>query len=101
MFDVSHYQDKVPSHLLNALVHWGKQEYITGDFLGAVLSNDLMEAIGRADNSSMASLKHIAMFINNELPRDCHGSKETVAEWRRGFNVLSDIHDTKPAGETR
>ena len=83
MFDVSYYEDKVPSHLLEALVHWGKQECITGDFLGAVLSNDLMEAIGRADANSMASLKHIAMFIYNELPRDCHGSKETVKHWQK------------------
>ena len=83
MYETDYYKDKVPIHLLEALVRWGKKECITGDFLGAVLSNDLMEAIGRADDDSMASLKYIAMFIYNELPRDCHGSKDIVSQWAK------------------
>ncbi len=81
MFNTEEYKDKVPSHLLQALVHWGQKECFTGDFLAAVLSNDLMGAIGRADEQSLAAIRHITMFVYNELPRDCHGSKARVKQW--------------------
>lgn len=81
MFNTECYKGKVPEHLLSALIRWGKQECYTGDFLAAVLSNDLMGAIGRADEASLASLRYITMFVYNELPRDCHGSKARVKQW--------------------
>ena len=90
MFNTEYYKDKVPEHLLSALVHWGKQECYTGDFLAAVLSNDLMDAIGRADEDSLASLRYITMFVYNELPRDCHGSRATVKEWELNMKSRAD-----------
>lgn len=81
MFNTEYYQDKVPGHLLQALVHWGQKECFTGDFLAAVLSNDLMDAVGRADENSLAAIRYITMFVYNELPRDCHGSKARVKQW--------------------
>jgi hypothetical protein len=82
LFNTDDYKDKIPSHLLQALVHWGQKECCTGDFLAAVLSNDLMGAIGRADEHSLAAIRYITMFVYNELPRDCHGSKDRVKQWK-------------------
>lgn len=81
MFDTKFYEDKVPDHLLEGLIAWGKKQHPVGNFLTAVLSNDLWEAVARADDDSMRSLRHIVMFIHNELPNGCHGSKQIVAEW--------------------
>ncbi len=54
----------------------------TGSFLRAVLENDLMGAIGRADNQNHADLREICMYVYNELePGTCWGSKEKVKEW--------------------
>lgn len=53
----------------------------TGGFLEAVLSNDLMEAIERADESSLANLRAICSFVYNDLPMTCHGSREAVDAW--------------------
>jgi hypothetical protein len=53
----------------------------TGGFLEAVLANDLMEAVGRADSTSLVNLFDICVFIYNEIPVAAHGSRERVAAW--------------------
>ena len=55
----------------------------TGDFLRAVLANDLMEAFGRADQENRRDLYEIAVYIYNETPSTCHGSYAIVDEWIR------------------
>ena len=52
-----------------------------GRFLTAVLSNDLMEAIGRGDADAIDNLPHIAAYIYNHMPTGCHGSAARVREW--------------------
>jgi hypothetical protein len=86
MFNTSFYEDKVPEHLLKGLIAWGNKHHPVGDFLTAVLSNNLWDAVARADDDSMKSLKYIVMFIHNELPSKCHGSKELVADWIKAMN---------------
>ena len=53
----------------------------TGGFLEAVLSNDLMDAFNRADESALGNLPHIVAYLYNEVPAGCWGSRERVAEW--------------------
>lgn len=53
----------------------------TGDFLKAVLCNDLMGAMGRADDDNRRDLFAICAYVYNELPGDCHGSPEIVKAW--------------------
>ena len=50
----------------------------TGDFVNAVLSNNLMKAVGLADDFSLACLKDICTYIYNAVPSVCHGSPEAV-----------------------
>lgn len=50
----------------------------TGGFLRAVLANDLMEAIGRGDDSSLLNLAPICRFIYNDIPSNAHGSYSIV-----------------------
>ena len=52
-----------------------------GGFLAAVLSNDLMNAIGRADEENRRDLFEICAYVYNDLPAPCHGSREKVREW--------------------
>jgi hypothetical protein len=67
-----------PAHLresLNAYVLQGRE---TGGFLRAVLENNLMEAIGRADHANLALLPHIVAYVYNNVPTNVYGSKEAV-----------------------
>ena len=53
----------------------------TGGFLRAVLTNDLMSAFSRADQTNKAVLSDICSFIYNNLPSRSHGSKEAYRAW--------------------
>lgn len=64
----------------------GLIEYIaarrpTGQFLRAVLSNDLKEAVARADPVSRLRLYELVVFLYNYAPGSCWGSPERVEAW--------------------
>ena len=52
-----------------------------GDFLRNVLSNNLMEAVCRADDDNIKVIRDICLYVYNELPSNCHGSPERYKEW--------------------
>lgn len=57
-----------------------------GHFLTALLSNDLQEAVGRADEDNSTALAKWAVFLHCELPSGCHGSSE-----RCGIGSLTKV----------
>lgn len=65
-----------------ALDAWndGSGPYV-GNFLRAVLSNDLMGAIGLADSHNLATLPAIVSYVYNVLRGDNHGSRDAVQAW--------------------
>ena len=66
-----------------ALDRWADGSHpFVGDFLRAVLSNNLMEAVGRADEDNIRVLPAICAYVYMELPGHCHGSPERVSEWQ-------------------
>ncbi len=52
-----------------------------GSFLEAVISNDLREAMGRADEGSRANLFGLVRYLHNDCPGGCWGSPERYSEW--------------------
>lgn len=74
----------VREDIRDALVEWGRgQRNYVGDFLRAVLSNDLTEAMGRADAYNRITLPAIVGLCYNELPSECWGSAEKVRVWAK------------------
>ena len=55
----------------------------TGDFLKAVLENNLREALGRADDDNLRDIHEIVMYCHNKIPGLCWGSPEKVKKWLR------------------
>ena len=64
-----------------SLDRYATQRIPPGGFLYAVLTNDLFEAIGRADDNNRFALHSICSYIYNHMPSSCWGSKEIVNEW--------------------
>ncbi len=56
----------------------------TGSFTRAMLEHDL-SAVVKADEESLRDIREIYIFIHQELPSECHGSKEKVAAWIKSF----------------
>ena len=71
----------IPQTLMRPLHRYIIDRCPTGDFLRAVLSNNLLESCGRADHISIKALPSIVSFIYNHAPGNCHGSPEKVRAW--------------------
>lgn len=52
-----------------------------GDFLTAVICNNLSEAIGRADSDNMRNLPAFVAYFYNECPAPCWGSRAKMDAW--------------------
>lgn len=66
----------------------GLREYIVsgvpvGDFLHAVLSNDFMEVVARADDANLPRLHDYMLFLSNHAPSKCWGSEGAYRAWRK------------------
>ena len=53
----------------------------TGGFLEAVISNDLREAYGRADDTSLLILFELVSYLYRACPAGCWGSPENYRSW--------------------
>ena len=79
--DIEMLETLVPENLRGALRRYIEFRIPPGDFLRAVLSNDLFEAVGRADMASLAALPNLVIWLHNYTPSGCHGSPAAFAYW--------------------
>lgn len=58
-----------------------------GHFLTAVITNNLSEAVSRADDQNVNLLPNYVRFFYNEVPGGCWGSRSKYDAWikRGGF----------------
>lgn len=71
----------IPGHMHQAIRDYVLHGYQPGSFLTALLSNDFMEAAGRADEDNARRLTGWAMFFYNYIPTGCYRSPKAVATW--------------------
>jgi hypothetical protein len=73
----------VPEHTRGALERYVVDGLPPGSFLSAVLTNDLVEAVGRADDQNLAALVDIVRLIYNYIPGSSWHSEEAMVEWMK------------------
>lgn len=54
-----------------------------GGFVCAVLENNLVEAVGRADFENLHAIADIAKLVYNELPGEAWGNRNKVNAWMK------------------
>ena len=74
--------DHLPATLQQGLLRYLENGISPGHFLTAVLTNNLFDAIGRADELSLAALPDICKFLYNYAPSGCWGSKEKMVKYQ-------------------
>jgi hypothetical protein len=72
---------RCPAVIVESLKRYADHGVPTGDFLRAVLENDLKEAVGRADHINGPALAHIVSYCYNEIPSTSWGSPAKVEAW--------------------
>jgi len=75
----------LPPRMRGGLVRWVLFGIRPGDFLCAVLSNDLMAALGRADDVNKNLLWEVGLFLHNGCPGECWGSRDLFNNWKGMF----------------
>ena len=73
--------EKLPELLRGGMQRYIEKGIIPGDFLQAVICNDLKESFGRADEGNIARMFDIVSFFYNEVPHHIWGSKERMTAW--------------------
>ena len=71
----------IPAHMQEAIRRYVLQGLRPGDFLTAVITNNLREAVGRADAENLPLLKTYVQWFYNVAPGSCSGSPEIMREW--------------------
>lgn len=74
----------IPEMLKASIDRYVEKRQPVGDFLRAVLSNDLREAVIRADETNLRELKQIVGYCYWEIPGNCWGSPKAYKEWING-----------------
>jgi len=47
-----------------------------------MFDNDLLNAVFRADETTLAGIRELMLFMHNYAPARCWGSPETARRWR-------------------
>ncbi len=73
--------DTIPPKVRAAIDRYATERIQPGDFTTAVLCNNFSDAIAHADENSLRAIREIMIYVYNEIPGNCWGSKEKVIAW--------------------
>jgi hypothetical protein len=71
----------LPPHTQQSLDLYAEKKLEPGGFLKAVLCNDLIGSVSRADSLNLENLPAIVAYVYNKLPAACWGSPENFNNW--------------------
>ena len=71
----------IPERMKPGILRYIAQHIKPGDFLCAVIKNDLCHAVCRADDENIALLQVYIAYFHNEAPGACWGSPERMEAW--------------------
>jgi hypothetical protein len=89
-------QYQIPQNMHNGILNWIIEGTIPGNFLYAVVNNDLRGSLIAADDINITRLTAYIQFFYNAAPGGCWGSKEKTTAWHiqgglRHVNFKSEI----------
>ena len=72
---------KLPEHIRGGVQRYIEEGIPPGDFLKAVICNNLKESFARADDINISRMFDIVEFFYNEVPGICWGSELDYKQW--------------------
>jgi len=86
----------LPEHIRGGVQRYIENGIRPGDFLQAVISNDLRESFIRADDTNIERMYDIICFFYNQAPLNCWGSAEHLAAWMKKGGLLGKEKGDRP-----
>ncbi len=76
----------IPLYMQGGIIRFYEKGLPPGDFLSAVIDNDLKEAIGRADDTNRSLLWNYIRWFYNWAPSGTWGFDGAVNKWCKSFS---------------
>lgn len=73
--------ERLPERLRVGVQRYIEDGYLPGDFLFAVITNNLLMAVGRADSDMIKVLPEITTWFYSYPPSPCWGSEKALENW--------------------
>lgn len=70
-----------PEHMKETISKYVEHGVPVGGFLEAVITDNLRDAVFKADSSNLPLLRDYLLFFRWETPPQCHGSVENYKNW--------------------
>jgi hypothetical protein len=93
---------RIPEHMRGGMLRWIEHGIYPGGFLTAVLENDLVGAVSRADHINIHRIPDYVRYLFNDAPSDCWGGPDEVRAWheqgglKRGLVLVeTESNETK------
>ena len=80
----------LPYHMREGFKNYMERHFPMGDFGMFVLRNDLMAALGHADDINRERIFDICRWLYNEAPPGSYGSAEKVAAWLASGPIIQE-----------
>jgi hypothetical protein len=74
----------IPAHMQETIKRYVIEKVRPGDFLSAIIKNDLRGAIGHADSENLPLIKLYVQWFYNRAPAVCAGSEAAMTNWLSG-----------------
>jgi hypothetical protein len=71
----------IPKRMMPAIRRYIDNHKRPGDFLQAIICNDLKGAVWNADDENMDLLPHYVQYFYWKAPSECWGSEEAMEKW--------------------
>jgi hypothetical protein len=84
---------QIPIRMYSGIIRWIQDGVKPGQFLTAIIENDLRLAVNLADDENIFRLVAYVKFFYNAAPTGCWGSKELVELWAKegGLRKVNSI----------
>ena len=86
----------IPDRMMPGIKRYIEEGIAPGNFLTAVIQNDLSEACGQADDENIQNLPAYAAYFYNEAPSVCWGSKERMKFWMNQRQRETEVGQRNP-----
>lgn len=86
---------ELPEHMRDAMQRYLEQGIPPGDFLSAVLNNDLRETCSRADHINRYLLFDYVRWLYNNAPVAAWGYQGAVRDWCVRLNAQQSLSSEK------
>ena len=82
----------IPDKMHGAIIRYIVNHCEPGNFLCAVIENDLKDSFRCADDENKLIIENYIRFFYNYAPSDCWGSPEKMAEWLLRVRSIDENH---------